>query len=352
MFVDLGYEEKACNKLKNDSRDDEFLVSRVIFLTTYNTNIDLEKLIEQHHLAENICQNVGRHAKQCLAKKKAQDPMDDMALIETMKLMYNVSHFCPDRIEAFSPALPHILTILLNRQLPSTKPLDPPISSLLNALLNLPVDSKDNLAIVFPKASPNIYLDRLIEILRKSVEAYSDVEIEENTSPLLTLVWRLYQIAPRNVQVHIQKALLPSLEDRKQILGRGTTLPSRLLRLSTNPTTPQVRQSISQLLFELSDKDATKFVQNVGYGFASGFLFQNNVPIPENAAEAWCTSDSEGSGARASQDSRLSDLANRVNPVTGQLLDMEEVVEMEDMTEEEKEREAERLFVLFERYAT
>ena len=35
MFVDLGYESKACAKLKNDSRDDEFLVSRIIFLTTY-----------------------------------------------------------------------------------------------------------------------------------------------------------------------------------------------------------------------------------------------------------------------------------------------------------------------------
>jgi hypothetical protein len=38
-----------------------------------------------------------------------------------------------------------------------------------------------------------------------------------------------------------------------------------------------------------------------------------------------------------------------VNPVTGQLLDREENVEEEPMTMEEKEREAERLFVLFER---
>ena len=38
-----------------------------------------------------------------------------------------------------------------------------------------------------------------------------------------------------------------------------------------------------------------------------------------------------------------------VNPITGQRLDREEQVEMEPMTQEEKEREAERLFVLFER---
>lgn len=351
--MDLGYEQKACNKLKNDSRDDEFLVSRVIFLTTYNTDVDLEKLIDQHHLAENICQNAGRHAKQYTTRQKkvqGSDPMEEMALVETMKLIFNITHFCPDRSDAFSPALPHILTVLTNRPIPNPKALDQPISSLVNVLINIPLDSKDNSAVLFPKATPHIYIDRLVEILQKSVEGYTDVELEENASPLLTLIWRIYALAPRDVQLHIQKSLLPSIEDRKEILGRGTTLPSRLLRLSTNPTTPQVRQSISQLLFELSDKDATKFVQNVGYGFASGFLFQNNVPIPENATAAWSTSESEGSAARASQDSRLSDLAGRVNPVTGQLLDMEEVVEMEDMTEEEKEREAEKLFVLFERY--
>ena len=37
-----------------------------------------------------------------------------------------------------------------------------------------------------------------------------------------------------------------------------------------------------------------------------------------------------------------------VNPITGQKLDMESNLEIE-MTDEEKEREAERLFVLFER---
>jgi len=40
-FVGLGYEDLACKRLRNDSFDDEFLVSRVIFLTTYGTNIDL-----------------------------------------------------------------------------------------------------------------------------------------------------------------------------------------------------------------------------------------------------------------------------------------------------------------------
>jgi len=78
-------------------------------------------------------------------------------------------------------------------------------------------------------------------------------------------------------------------------------------------------------------------------------LFQQNIAIPENALEAFSTSDSESSHTRASQDSR-NQLDGRVNPITGQLLEKEEKIdEGPPMTQEQKEREAERMFVLFER---
>jgi hypothetical protein len=38
-----------------------------------------------------------------------------------------------------------------------------------------------------------------------------------------------------------------------------------------------------------------------------------------------------------------------INPITGQYVSQEKVPDLKDMTDEEKEREAERLFVLFER---
>ena len=349
IFIDLGYESKACNKLKNDNRDDEFLVSRIIFLTTYDSNVDIEKLIDQYHLAENICVNLSRHAKQYVTKQKKVkelDPMEDMALVESLKLLFNLTHFCPQRSGSFSPALPHILMLLCKRPISSSKPLDSPIGTLINALINLALEQKENVQTLFPRSTPYVNVDRLVEILEKSTRVYTDDDLEHLVSPLLTLVRRVYEIGPKDVQRHMQKLLLPSNEDRTQPLGRAESLSSRLLRLSTNPTTPQVRESISSLLFELSDKDARSFVQNVGYGFASGFLFQHNVPIPENALEAWSTSSgSEGSHPRASQDSY-----KPLNPITGQTLESEPLIEEPDMTQEEKEREAERLFVLFERY--
>lgn len=348
IFVDLGYESKACNRLKNDSWDDEFLVSRIIFLTTYDSNVDIEKLIDQYQLAENICVNIGRHANQYVTKQKIMEsnPMEDMALVESLKLLFNLTHFCPQRNGSFSPALPHILMLLSKRSISSSKPLDPPIGTLINALINLPLEEEENVATLFPESTAYAIIDRLVEVLDKSTKVYTDDDLEHLVSPLLTLIRKLYEIAPNDVQLYMQQLILPSNEDRQQPLGRTESLSSRLLRQSTNPATAHVvRESISSLLFELSDKDARSFVQNVGYGFASGFLFQHNVPIPENALEASGTGGGESSFPGASQDSY-----KPINPITGQTLESEPLIEEPEMTQEEKEREAERLFVLFERY--
>jgi len=348
IYLDLGYGAKACNKLKNDNRDDEFLVSRIIFLTTYDPSVDLEKMIDQHHLAEHICLNIGRFAKQYTTKQKSVkelDPMENMALVESLKLLFNVTHFCPQRTGAFSPALPSILVILNKRPIMASKPLEAPTNSLVNALLNLNLAGRENVERMFPKVAPNVNLDRLLDILDKATKIYVDDELEGMVSPLLALLRKLYEIAPEEIKSYMKGQLLPSDADRKQPLGRAETLSARLLRLSSGATTPQIRESISTLLFDLSDQDATMMVQNIGYGFASGFLFSHNVPIPENALEAWSTSDSNASNPKASIESSKS-----FNPITGQHLDAEPVVEVPNMTQAEKEREAERLYVLFERY--
>lgn len=146
----------------------------------------------------------------------------------------------------------------------------------------------------------------------------------------------------------MQTLLLPSNEERAQPLGRAETLAAYLLRLSTSPVAPNLRESISSLMFELSDKDATSFVRNVGYGFASGFLMTHDLPMPATAAEGWSTI--EGGEKVEDIGEKVTNVDGReINPVTGQRRDMEPVDQGPEMTDEEKEREAERLFVLFER---
>jgi Guanine nucleotide exchange factor synembryn len=102
------------------------------------------------------------------------------------------------------------------------------------------------------------------------------------------------------------------------------------LRLVTNAFTPTLREAILSFLFQIVDASPAALVDAIGYGYASGYLFSHNIPVPENIQNLQA-----GRGD--------------TNPITGQRLDAEPVPSVAEMTDEEKEREAERLFVLFER---
>lgn len=314
---------------------------------TYDTDLNYEKLVNDNQLAESINIALHRHAKRYSksARRLSQmhtHPMDLMALSETLKLLFNITHFYPDLAEHFSKSIPHIFKILVRRKIPSP-PLQAPVNYLVNALINLDLEDKKGQQLkflgmnaVFPKFDAKCNAEHLINILDNAIVAYTESELDNTISPVLTLIRRIYEIAPKDVKKYMEWLLLPTDEERSRPLGKSDTLSSRLLQLSTSAMTPSLRGSISSMMFELSGKDATKFVQNVGYGFASGFLLSNNIQMPENAMEAHATADPEKSIP--------------VNPITGQRLDMEDPDKSEPMTEEEKEREAERLFVLFERY--
>ncbi|KAI0521474.1 guanine nucleotide exchange factor [Xylaria bambusicola] len=335
FFVDLGYEAKVCNKLKNDSPDDEFLVSRLLLLTTYDTDIKLERLIDEYQLADSMTKHLERHAEQLNDEKPTTDPMHIMALTETVKLLFNITFHCKEKASSLTQAIPHIVTLLCKGLYQVSKPLDPPIGPLVNALINLDLGAKDVQSSLCPSTKPTILSDRLISLLNQSKTAYQDEELENAVAPLLAAIRVLYAHAPQDVQVSIRQKLLPTEDDRNEVLGSSSSLPSWLLKNSTNAMAPKLRETIPILLFDLSDKDASKFIENVGYGFASGFLFNQNIPIPENASKA--IRGDAGSSERP------------INPVTGQFLDSERHADVPEMTDAEKEREAEKLFVLFQR---
>ena len=338
MFVDLGYDAKACSKLKDDDRDYEFLVSRMLFLTTYGTNAKLDELIDKHGLAEAVVESLGRHASRKATSKPPSDPMEQMALVETLKLLFNITHHCKDRTSSFTRAVPHIVALLRDSTPQATKPLDPPIGTLVNALLNLDLDSDEVRSWFYPEAEPKPFSNQLLDLLSRSIKVYKDDELETAVTPLVGVIRAVHEYAPEQVKASIRERLLPTEADRDEVLGKGTSVPSWLLKNSTNVMTPHLRETISDLLFDMSDKDATKFIDNVGYGYASGYLFSRNIPVPQ-------TTGDEISGESVATGST----SRPINPVTGQFLDRERQPNVPEMTDEEKEREAERLFVLFER---
>ncbi|CAG7558492.1 unnamed protein product [Fusarium equiseti] len=329
IFVNKGFAPNACQGLNGGSFDDEFLNSRILFLSTYGTKIDLKKLIDDEKLADRISENLARHAKGPDSGKAKSDPMQDMALVETAKLLFNVTHFCPDKASSFNSAIPHLITLLLKQDISQTKPLDPPVGFIVNALANLEVGSSDCRTSIHPEDDPEKIVSRLVSILDSALKNVADNQLDATVTPLVGVIKTIYEHAPDSSKKYIREKLLPTEKDRSEVLGKGDTLSAKLLQNFNNPLAPSIGTVIQHLLYDLSDNDPNKFVENVGYGFASGFLFQNNIPVPPSASEPGTQKP--------------------VNPVTGQHVDAEKPVDEPEMTEEEKEREAERLFVLFER---
>ncbi|RMZ26058.1 hypothetical protein D0859_09877 [Hortaea werneckii] len=344
-FVDLGYAPKAADRLKVDDRDDEFVISRILFLLTYKTNLQFDYLVEHHELADSINRHVERHGKtysKTGRQKSATSPMEEMSMVETAKLIFNIMAHYPDLRSRFTPSIGPLLNLTLYHPLPSP-PLQPPISTILNALMGMdfaPAEQEAESSPLFPSDNPEEVMDRLVSIFDNALRNTPEKDLDLAAMPLCTLIRRAYQLASEQMKTWMRGLLLPQEQDRDQPLGKGETLSARLLRATCAPHLPNLSKNVSGLLFELSDQDANKFVQNIGYGFASGFLMSEGIPVPASATEGSSTSGNGNIGARAD-----------INHVTGQRLNAEDSgpSPSADMTEEEKEREAERLFVLFER---
>lgn len=352
-------------------------------------------------------------------------PQAVSACVETLKLLYNLTNFYPHQSSAFSKSILPILKMIKNCAI-STPPLQPPLATLINSLIHLDIEDKKERVFtvatnpMFPMFDTNINIDRLIHILDLALSTYSDEDMDKHVAPLVQVLLRIAEFAPPPPKARMRVLLLPSDKDREKVLGQGDSLPARLLRQSAAPMAPNLRQHVPALLFELSEKDARRFVRNVGYGFAAGFLVSNGVQIPASALEAWSTGEADegeitnpsrrgskattlsseqellssaasiasgsaaaagsgsaaGPGASATASAEAGEGSSRqatkfgpepppppvppkdgpsgravdINPITGQRRDMEpQIPEGPPMTEDEKLREAERMFVLFER---
>ena len=283
--------------------------------------------------------------------------MEGMALSETLKLIFNILHKHPSEAYRYNDCVEYTVNLLLNENPLPQPPIELPLSDTINALINLDLETA-NQDILFPDSDPPRLTNRLFDILDAAIKFYPVQSVDTSASPLLALLNKLTLTAPETVKNSMRTRLFPSDDERTKPLGQADTLPARLLRLSTSGHTPQLRESIPSLLFELCDKDAEKFVRAVGYGYASGYLTNHKIPVPLRYRSASVGSEANGEGSsaattatgggeRTERRGRASE--DKVNFVTGQYLAHEPEPSGPLMTEEEKMREAERLFVLFER---
>ncbi|KAH7157750.1 guanine nucleotide exchange factor [Dactylonectria estremocensis] len=291
------------------------IAMRLLLLSSIDTDLDLAPYFESHHLAGVINNNIIR----CDSTSQLSiEPV--LTLLSTLGANPKYQSWTSQ----FLDVLPHILELL--ERAPSSAPLSPLTALLISSLRSIP----------FTDELPNSILDKLIDILENSLPMDTnkrEEDIETTISPLMGL---LLQVAGgTETKLRLCVRLIASDHERMVPLGRGDSLPHRLIRLSADFHLPTLHQLVTFLLFKLSEEDPQKLLANVGYGYGTGMLELLGIPFAHD------------------DDVNMSDMSiPNVNPITGQRLDVEAVNSQEnerEMTQEEKEREAEKLFVLFER---
>ncbi|KAK9365123.1 guanine nucleotide exchange factor [Lipomyces kononenkoae] len=307
-------------KYKGASTDEEFVVSRIMFLLTIEPEIYKSDIL--HELHEYIFLYLVRRAEGDLSDYALS------ALTETCKLLFNV--LC--KYSNVSPSYDDVIAPLLSTINRLPRIINSVSCSIISCLLRLPC----NADIYFRDEAPIEIPEIFFELLSKAVQP-QEVDtpgLDDTIAPLLVLLSKIFTAAHHEeVREYFKAKIFPSEDERSRPLGQSSSLASHLLQIVSNPTFMKSREIIYQIMWDGSDHDVSKFIYHIGYGYAVGYIVSHDIPVPEGVLGK-----------------NVANFPDKINPVTGELLEKEPNFQsLADMSDEEKEREAERLFVLFER---
>lgn len=165
--------------------------------------------------------------------------------------------------------------------------------------------------------------------VRQRPKQESDSTLDDLLCPLIMLIIKCC-LADAGAKSRLREWVLPANLSRSSALEGRADLLGRCLRLLTSVHHPRLKDATGEMLFAICDSDPSTLASQVGYGNVAGFLFNKGIM---NAPPRPAGDDAPATDAS-------------INPITG-------VVEGErqdiEMTDEEKEQEAEKLFVLFDR---
>lgn len=374
------------------SNESQFLFCRILFLVTIDAASIVQRLLDDYHAVDGV----GEVLKTQLARSPDGTMFtQSMVLSEALKYLFNLMIVDPkcarssdaglteaEKAEAtgkrFQSLLPTIVSILTTIPPSTPTPLEPPHSHAIHVLLNFPISTSALLVTRSQQASLlTVLMQILDDTLRYSLstdeEASTDgmsngTELDEIVPPLVIVLTNIAS-AGGEAKAALKARLLPDDVDRSQPLEKGNTFSARLIRRMTSIRFPQIRETVSQLLYIVCDEDAALLTRHVGYGNAAGFLMNRNLGMPasmqgggggeeeeeenenENEEEVEeLPSPTSGPSSSARQARRFSS-ASAVNPITGAYYPDPSAIRtaMADMTEEEKEEEAGKLLDMFDK---
>ncbi|CAO3596254.1 unnamed protein product [Absidia cylindrospora] len=359
------------------SMESQFLICRILFFMTVNRSDIILQLMD-YDIAESTEKVLVENVKK-IKNNKSIDPCAPINPInvvnETLKLLFNMilghgrqqQHQQEPTITApeyFRKCLLPILEIIFLIPPPQPLPLSPPHSHAIHALMQYPCSVIVQIWREYKNEifqSPDLTAEqgrvfvatKMTELLQNSLMYLipndepdelpppdrQHYNIDAILSPLILVIRNLAHGDP-NLRPLIADNLLPQQSDRMVPVNQGKGLPAYLIRLMTSAMLPQTKDAVCETMFVLCDEDATQFTQKVGYGNAIGYLVNKGIAMEP-------PQEHQQDNIEENEDSENS----IINPITGQYVaaERDQGPALADMTDEEKEREAEKLFVLFER---
>ncbi|KAI8994691.1 guanine nucleotide exchange factor [Pilobolus umbonatus] len=356
----IGSASNVLQSADHLSVDTQFLLCRILFFMTVNRYDLVTQLIDS-----NIASSIQKILMQNIAVIEASKTQSNALITpvtiinEALKLLFNLMLVDSRSLtkedeenvvtaEKFRDCLMPIFHILVKIPFDTPQPLSPPHSHAIHALMQYPYSVVANVWESHSQDTESLgsiesVADRLIQSLYHAIQYLIPTEdsdqprqgtasqqVDAILSPLL-LVLRAFAEGSEKLRSVMVDSMLPRERDRLQPVHKGFSLPAYLIRLMTSTMLPQTRDVVGETLFVLCDKDVHMFTEEVGYGNGIGYLVNKGIAVDPP------------------KESREDEAEKDINPITGQYLSAEKGPSLADMTDEEKEREAEKLFVLFER---
>ncbi|XP_029289491.1 chaperone Ric-8B isoform X1 [Cottoperca gobio] len=218
-------------------------------------------------------------------------------------------------------------------------------SHAINLLNNLPVSCLDVLIDVPVQGGLEIYggknmdaVQMLIDFMEKRMDKQGS-NYKEGLTPVLSLLTEGSR-QHREIRRYIKAQVLPPLKDVKIRPEIGTTTRNKLVRLMTH-VDMGVKQTAAEFLFVLCKESVDNLLKYTGYGNAAGLLVARGL-LAGGRGETQYSEDED------SDTEEYKTAKPFINPITGHV---EEPMPnpIEEMTEEQKEYEAQKLVNMFDK---
>ncbi|KAM7414353.1 hypothetical protein PAMA_019256 [Pampus argenteus] len=217
-------------------------------------------------------------------------------------------------------------------------------SHAINLLNNLPVYCLDVLIDVPVQGGQENYSGKnmdvvqvLIDFMEKRIDKGSNYK--EGLTPVLSLLTEGSR-HHREIRRYIKAQVLPPLKDVKIRPEIGTAIRNKLVRLMTH-VDMGVKQTAAEFLFVLCKESVDNLLKYTGYGNAAGLLVARGL-LAGGRGETQYSEDED------SDTEEYKSAKPFINPITGHV---EEPLPnpIEEMTEDQKEYEAQKLFNMFDK---